>query len=387
MSGKKVLIICPFTAPNQGGVESHIQKLLKFLDKKKTKAIVVSYTPLTTQVGAPWYEKKGNYEIYRMPWFGNGWFPKIEHNPILTFLYLVPGLLVLSLYVGIKRSKEIGVIHAHGFAAGLVGVFLGALIKKRKVISTHAIYNFENRPLLARIIKAILSHYDFILAVGEPARKELVAIGLPINKVGVHPNWIDTNFFNPVTKKTSGAHITAIYCGRGLEKKGIFLFGDIAKKNPSINFVAIVAEGPDRDRFINGYGKLGNLNIITTLPVKFEEKMKVILEAYQSADIFIMPSLYPEGFATVVLEAASAGLATISSNLGTLPSMIGDSTAFLITPNEKNFTAILRRLDKDKRLLKKLQLGMRHFAIKKFSDKNAEVIYNSYKLNHGKNKT
>lgn len=377
---KKVLIICPFTAPNQGGVESHIQKLLKFLDKRKTKAIVVSYTPLTTPVKAPWYEKKENYEIYRMPWFGNGWFPKIEHNPILTFLYLVPGLLVLSLFIGIKRRREIGVLHSHGFAAGFIGMLLGFLIMKRKVISTHAIYNFENRPVLAKIIKAILSTYDYILSVGEPSRKELVAIGLPKDKVGIHPNWIDTNFFKPAIKKTSQPHITAIYCGRGLEKKGIFLFGNIAKNNPLINFVAIVAEGPDRDRFISDFGKLRNLNIITSLPVKFEEKMKAILEAYQSADVFIMPSLYPEGFATVVLETASVGLATISSNLGTLPSMIEDSSAYLISPNEKNFTTILRRLGKDRRLLKKSQLGMRSFALKKFSDKNAEVIYNSYKL-------
>lgn len=376
----KVLIICPFTAPNQGGVESHIQKLLKFLDKKKTRAIVVSYTPLTTPVEAPWYEKKENYEIYRMPWFGNGWFPKIEHNPILTFLYLVPGLLVLSLFVGIKRQREIGVMHSHGFAAGFIGMLLGFLIKKRKVISTHAIYDFENRPVLANIIKAILSTYDFILAVGEPSRKELVAIGLPKDKVGIHPNWIDTNFFKPLTKKTSQAHIIAVYCGRGLEKKGIFLFGDIAKKNPQINFVAIVAEGPDRDRFINDYRKLRNLNIITSLPVKFEEKMKAILNAYQSADVFIMPSLYPEGFATVVLEAAACGLAVVSSNMGTLPSILEESGAFLVPPSVWNFDKVLKKLSADKQLLSKSRRSMREFALRTFSDKNAQIIYNSYHL-------
>lgn len=377
-NSSKVLIICPFTSPNQGGVESHIQKLLKFFAKKKTRAIVVSYTPLTTPVKASWYEKKENYEIYRMPWFGNGWFPKIEHNPILTSLYLVPGLLLLSLYVGIMRRNEIGVIHSHGFAAGLVGVILGTIIHKRKVVSTHAIYNFENRPTLAKIIKSILSHYDFILAVGEPSKQELIKISLPEEKIAVHPNWVDTDFFKPANVSKSSKKLAAIFVGRGLKKKGLFLFGKLAEKHPNLNFIARVAEGPDRDEFINKYSNLKNLNIRTQLPQDFEKKMKIIRDEYQSADIFIMPSLYPEGFAAVVLEAASSGLALISSNLGTLPSILEGSGAQIVTPTEKNISAVLRKLDKDRVLLLKLQSGMRQFARQKFSDKNAQVIYNSY---------
>src|SRR3989338_6025889 len=377
---EKVLIICPFTAPNQGGVESHIQKLLKFLDTKKTKAIVVSYTPLTTPINAPWYEKKENYEIYRMPWFGNGWFPKIEHNPILTSLYLVPGLFALSLFVGIKRRTEVGGIHSHGFAAGLVGMFLGALIHKRKVVSTHAIYNFENRPALARIVKTILSNYDFILAVGEPSRQELIKIGLPMEKIEVHPNWVDTDFFTPARGRYTDSSITAIYCGRGLEKKGIFLFGEIAKQNPTINFKAIVAEGPDRDKFISDYRKLKNLVIITDLPTKFDEKMKIIRDEYRSADIFIMPSLYPEGFAAVVLEAASSGLAIIYSNLGTLPSILNGSEAYLIEPTAEKFSKTLQKINQDKTRLKEQMRKSRAFALKNYSDKNAEIIYKSYQI-------
>lgn len=378
MTNKKVLIICPFTAPNQGGVESHIQKLLKFLAKKKTKAIVVSYTPLTTPAKAAWYEKKENYEIYRMPWFGNGWFPKIEHNPILTSLYLVPGLLLLSLFVGLKRRGEISVIHAHGFAAGLVGALLRFFIKKRKVISTHAIYNFENRLLLATIIKEILSRYDFILAVGEPSKQELIKIGLPRKKVEIHPNWVDTDFFKPAKETNSSKQVTAIFVGRGLAKKGIFLFGEIAKKNPRINFIARVAEGPDRESFINKYQGQKNLDIRTSLPLDFDEKMKIIRDEYRGADVFIMPSLYPEGFAAVVLEAASSGLAIISSNLGTLPSILSGSGAYLVKPTAENFSQALNKLSQDKNRLKGLKIKSRAFALKNYSDKNAEIIYKSY---------
>lgn len=379
-NSNKVFIICPFTAPNQGGVESHIQKLLKFLAKKKTRAIVVSYTPLTTPVKAPWYEKKENYEIYRMPWFGNGWFPRIEHNPILTSLYLVPGLLALGLFVSLRRHREIGVIHSHGFAAGLVGVLLGFLIKKRKVISTHAIYNFENRPTLARIIKVILSHYDFILAVGEPSKRELIKIGLPREKIEVHPNWVDTDFFKPPKAIRDSKRMTAIFVGRSLEKKGIFLFGELAKENPGIDFIARLADGPDRERFLKDYSQVKNLSTRTSLPRDFDEKMKIIRDEYQSADIFVMPSLYSEGFAAVVLEAASSGLTIISSDLGTLPSILNGSGAYLVEPSVTNFSKIIKELDKNNKKLKDLKAKSRNFALKNYSDKNAKVIYASYKI-------
>ncbi len=377
---KKVFIICPFTSPNQGGVESHLQKLTSYIASKGRKTILVSYQPLTTPVKAPFYEKNSNYEIYRMPWFGNGIFPKIENNALVTFLYLVPGLLLLSFIVGIYRRKEIGVIHAHGFAAGFIGLLLGKVLSKRKVISTHAIYNFDNRPILAILVKNLLLPFEYILAVGKPSLEELIKIGIPENKVAVHPNWVDTNFFKPKETKSSAGKVQAIYVGRGLEKKGIFLFGELAKRNPKIDFLARVGDGPDLAKFINKYSKVPNLSIRTSLPKDFEEKMKIILKEYQESDIFIMPSLYPEGFASVVLEASASGLAMISSNTGCLPDMIEGSGAILIEPSLKNFNGALHELTSNNIVLNAKKIKMREFALKNFSQKNAKIIYNSYEL-------
>lgn len=377
---KKVLIICPFTAPNQGGVESHLQKLTAYIAGKGKKVIMVSYQPLTTPVTAPAYEKTNNYEIYRMPWFGTGLFPKIENNPLLTFLYLVPGLLLLSLYIGIKRRQEIAVIHAHGFAAGFIGLILGSIIKRRRVISTHAIYNFGDRPLLAGLIKTLLKPYDYILAVGQPSLDELAKIGIPRNKLAVHPNWVDTNFFKPKINESPHPEKRVIFVGRGLEKKGIFLFGELAKINPKIKFIARIGDGPDLSRFIEKYSTLRNLSIRTELPKNFDEKMEIILKEYQESDIFTMPSLYAEGFASVVLEAASSGLAMISSNLGCLPDMLGGSGALLIKPTLQGFNEALHDLAGNADNLRLSKQNIRNFALKHFSQKNAEIIYNSYKL-------
>ena len=378
----KILIICPFTSPNQGGVESHIQKLVKFLGRKGRQVIILSYQPLTTPTKAPVYEKKENYEIYRLPWLGHGLFPKIEHNPALTFVYLVPGLLLESLAIGVKRRHEIAVIHAHGFAAGFVGVILRALTSKRLVLSTHAIYNLGTRKYLAAALTAILNRCDFILAVSQTSAKELVASGVSGQKVKVHPNWVDTSFFSPAPgKRKKGSNLKVIFNGRGLEKKGIFLFGNLARENPELNFIARVAPDRDRQKFIQEYKGVPNLEIRTGLPDNFEEKMRIIRDEYRESDIFLMPSLYPEGFSASLLEAASCGLVVISSNLGSLPSILAGSGAVLVKPTLRNFHRSLDELVRDKNtLLKRKRRQMRKYAQKKFSEKNARVIYGSYGL-------
>jgi len=383
MENKKVLIICPFTTPNQGGVESHIQKLVKFIGKKGRQSIVFSYQPLTTPTNAPSYEKKDNYEIYIMPWFGNGLFPKIENNPLLTFTYLVPGLLLLSVVLGLKRRKEIGVIHAHGFAGAISGIVLKFLIGKRLVLSTHAIYNLENRKVLAWLLRQILMQCDFILAVGEPSRQEIVGLGISSEKVRVHPNWVDTEFFRPRKKRKQrleNSNVQVLFVGRGLKKKGLFLFGDLARKNSKVKFVARVGDGPDLSRFIKKFDKVVNLEIRTELPKDFDEKMRVLRDEYVESDVFIMPSLYAEGFASVVLESSSCGLPMISSNLGCLPDMLEGSGAILIKPTLENFSHELNVLLSDKEFMQKLKVQMRKFALKHFSEINAEVIYESYEI-------
>lgn len=66
-------------------------------------------------------------------------------------------------------------------------------------------------------------------------------------------------------------------------------------------------------------------------PVYEEKKQKLLL----NADLFILPS-YNEAFPLVILEAMSAGLTIISTNVGAIPSMIDDGkTGFIIPPDDE----------------------------------------------------
>lgn len=377
---QSVLIVTPFFSPNQGGAESHIQKLISYINSKGNNVIVSTYQPLTTPTKGKKYEKKLGLEVFRLNWFFNGLFPKIENNSLLTFVYLTPGLLINSLLIMIRRKVKISVIHAHGFAALFVSVPLKYIFKKRLVVSTHAIYDFKSKPVLSIFIKYLLDRCDYIHAVGEPSRQEIISLGIDPQKIAVDPSWVDTKFFSPIHSKKTNRKLTVMFCGRSLEKKGIFVFAEVAKQNPQIIFIERVADGPDLERLISSYQNIPNLSIRTSLPKNFDQKMKIIRNEYRQSDIFVLPSLYPEGFAQVIVEAASCGLAIIASKFGCTPTVLKGSKEVLLNPTVKNISKIIRDLDINREKLEVMKQSSRNHAQKYFSTKNADLIYKSYQL-------
>ena len=95
MKKKGVLIIVPTYSPNVGGVESHLGDLVRELGSSDYQVYVHTYSPITTP-GVNWKPREyfNNVEIRRYSWFGKKLLHNIEKIPILTFLYIVPYLLI-----------------------------------------------------------------------------------------------------------------------------------------------------------------------------------------------------------------------------------------------------------------------------------------------------
>lgn len=385
---KKVLLICPFARPNLGGVESHLDKLLNFLAKKNVYVYLLTYQPLSLPIRGKKFEQGKNYEIHRFDWFGTGWFNKLENSFPLTFAYLFPGLFMKSFIFFMRRPKQIDCIHAHGLAAAAMAKVIKWFFPIRIVVSTHAIYRFPQRKILSGLIKWVLSSFDFILAVGEESRKELIEIGLNENKIAVHPNWIDTNIFKPLDKdkarkvlKIPKDKFVVLFVGRLIAKKGILTLIEVAKKvSKNIIFIVVGAGGPETPWVDQAARTLENFIFIEKLPSEVEEKQKILARYYNSADIFVLPSLYPEGFAAVILEGIACGTPIIATDKGCVPQIIDSSVGVLIDPTESNLRTQIEYFYQHKDELAKKARHCRGYALKHFSDKNAEVIFKSYNL-------
>lgn len=380
MSKKEtVLIICPFFRPNTGGVETHLDDLCNYLSKNEHQVYVITYQPLTTRAKGLRMERAKNLEIRRIQWFGRNLFHKLEPYPFLEFLYLFPVLFVCSFFVMVKHRREIDAIHAHGLTAALVARLITLFFKKRTVMSTHAIYGFENRRVLSWIVRWILAGIDVVMPLAERSKKDLMAAGVPEGKLKIYTQWVDQSLFRPRDKKKCreklglGGELVVLFVGRLIEKKGTKILLEASRRLPSeIKFV-FVGDGP-LELTLSEAAK--NQSNIIAVGKKTQEE---ISEYYGAADLVLIPSQYEEGFARVTLEALSSGRPILAANSGCLPEMVNSKVGILLKSTLTNIADQIRFFFDNPVELGRLTDNCREYALEHFSERNAKLIEDCYK--------
>lgn len=205
----KILMLSPFFSPNVGGVETHLDDLCGYLQKRGHKVFVITYQPLTTKVKSPKFESGRNLEIHRIGWVGFNLFHKLEPYPVLEFIYLTPLLFVYSFPFLFRYRNNMVVVHAHGINAAFVAKSLKFFFKKRVVVSIHAIYNLSEKPTLAKLMKISLSSADIVLTLANKSKTELLQMGLESKQVRVFTYWVNQDVFKPTDLAKSKKELRA----------------------------------------------------------------------------------------------------------------------------------------------------------------------------------
>ncbi len=361
-----ILILSPFFSPNIGGVETHLDDLVAGL--QNFSVFVFSYSPITTpNVRYQIFEKRGNLQIVRLPHFGKNLFHQLEKYSILDFLYLTPYLLIFSFLWMLFNSSKVKTIHSHGFNAAFIGNLLATFFRKKHVTSTHAVYEHIHG-LSLKLVVATLSAVDHILCLSQASQKQLLSWGLSPAKTSLYQYWINLNNFVPVT--TPPKKFTVLYVGRLITKKGIRLILQSAINIRSAQF-NFIGTGPAEETIRRFSKKYKNINFTGPIPNSY------LPQYYQQASILCLPSLYPEGYGRVVMEAVASGLPVIASNTAGLKEALSSKVAILIKPTVKNLTLAIKKLQ-HKQTYNHLRRNCRHYALAKFSSSNIKSITRFY---------
>ncbi len=377
-----VLLIVPTFSPNTGGVETHMDDLVKILNKSGYRVFVQTYSPITTPF-VKWKprERYDDVVIRRYRWFGRSLLHRIEKKPFLDFLYITPYLFLRVFIFFIAYRKKIDCIHAQGLNAAFIGKYLKKIFRKRLVVSIHAIYEIEPDSRTARFIKEVLSCADSVLTLSQASYNELVSFGLDKSRLNIYKYWIDLNIFRPLEAKKDlrkqlnlPDNFSVLFIGRLTLIKGIKELVAAAKSLNFINFI-FIGNGPledylkeaSRDNNIIFLGRIDN---------------KELYKYYNIADILCAPSQYEEGFGRVVMEAVACGVPVVGSNKGGVPEALDDSVSILVEPAVDNLKKAILELYKDKELYAKLKANCRNYAKRHFSEGNALPIINSYEMHN-----
>lgn len=376
---KSILILAIGFLPNIGGLETHLKDLIAELIKDKWKVTVLTYQPLNTPTLGKWIEKEDQLLIFRLPVL-QGIFYKLLKTPLLEFLFLEPLIFLATPFV-LLRYSEIEVINGQGLIAGFAASFWAKVFRKRSVVSAQSIYGFPNKGFYRQICKWIFNSANRVVAISNQAKKEIRTLGVEDNRIIVYTNWEDSNFFKSQDKMAAKQKIgfdnkfVVSFFGRLVKEKGVkSLLEAIKLCDKNITF-AIYGEGPLLDLVLDVSQHAVNVIYMKTIP---PDQLPL---HYSAADIIIMPSLHEEGFGRVAAGALFCGTPVIASNKGALPEVVDNSVGRIINPFPQEIAHSINYFFLNRKALKNRAQNARAYALRKFSEKNAEKIITAYDEN------
>lgn len=369
----KVLQITVHFSPNVGGVETHLDDLISALVKQDFRVFVLAYQPLSTRVSWKMVEKKEKLTILRMPWI-RGFFEKLVNQPALEFIYLLPGLLIVTPIVILFFRPE--VLHGHGLVSGFVAAFWGRIFRIKSVVSLHSIYRLPSQGFYHSFVKLVFSLSDKLLCLSRQSVNEISTLGIPTKKIKQFTYWIDLKKFIKVKDAkriiNKEKDFIVLYVGRLVPEKGLAILIKSAKIwNKKIKLLIV------------GSGSLENLVKKATSDSRNIQYQGVVSQEdlplfYSAADVAILPSTSEEGFGRVIIESMACGTPVIGANRGAIPEAIDVTVGKLITIDKQSIKNTVEFFYNNPTALKKLSKNTRRFAERRYSEKNVSEIIKNY---------
>lgn len=334
-----------------GGVENHVHSILKNIDRKRYRVILISLAdfPISKQ-----FEELG-IEIIKLK-------DRVDSSAA-ALMNIVPLVKVL------RRIKP-DIVHLHGVRPIFIGGMAAKITGVRAIVSTlhgsHRLMSMDARgrlnPIrlgLSKLMHLIgFSLSTIIIADAENLKEEIQELFRLVpffkesalsGKLFTIYNGVDVGQFYRLESQTSlrkklgiDDHTAVIGTVSRLDepKKGIAVFlravDLLLKKGYDAHFI-ITGEG---------YSKSELIHLANELAIKervhFLGHWENLLEVFVTLDIFVLPSL-SEGFPIVNLEAMAAGLPVVSSDVGGVAEgILQNHNGIVVSPkNERQFASAL----------------------------------------------
>ncbi len=327
----KICIFSGYAIPHLGGVERYTDKIVEELSKLHNEITIVT----TNDNNYPDYEKKENYEIYRLPVFNlfKNRYPILKPNK--KYKKIIKEIE--------EKNFDAYICQTRFYLTSQVGVKLASKHKKIPIIIEHGSNHFtiNNRVLdffgekyEHYLTNRLKKHNPLFYGVSNRCNNwlkhfNIEASGVLYNSV---PEEAYEKFKNQEyikNKKDNKVYIA--YIGRIIKEKGVELLLDtiveLSKDYKTLELY-IAGDGPKLEEY---KAKYKSNNIHFEGKISYEQVMSLC----NQIDIFIHPSMYPEGLPTSILESGLMRCAVIATDRGGTKEVINDSKYGLIMEENK----------------------------------------------------
>lgn len=339
MNKLNIALVSDYFFPNKGGVETHIRTIGEELFKLGHSVIVITHKYKD-------YEgclRIGNLIVYYLD------IPLIANNTTIPTIY--------TNYVIFKElfdRHSVQVVHGHQSLSNLCmeSLYHASSLSIKTVLTDHSIFEIAKpeRALVNRLSSFICRNVDLAICVSKISKENThLRTKIPLGRIVVIPNGIDPGRFYPKEKKyTLGNQIRIIVMSRLSFRKGVDLLADalpLICMNKSLR-VIIIGDGPKRGDIEQ---KIDDCNLWEQVSIMGEVGYESVGDILRTGDIFLSTSL-TETFCLAILEAASCGLAIVSTNVGGIHEVLSGEDIYFCRPTpediaEQVFNAV-RKLER-----------------------------------------
>jgi len=249
---------------------------------------------------------------------------------------VAPGSLfaaTLPLVKRLKRQWGFDLIDAHYFYPdGVAASWLGRALDLPVVITARGTdINLIPRHRLARRMIVDAAHRAAgIIAVSQALKDELMALGVPQERIDVLRNGVDLEMFRPDDRVSARASLDVkgrvlLSVGHLIERKGHDIVIEALRYLPEY-LLLVAGEGPERPHLQSLASRVGVQDRVRFLGSVAHEKLRAV---YNAADALVLASSR-EGWPNVLLEAMACGTPVIASAVWGNPEVVSSRNAGIL---------------------------------------------------------
>jgi glycosyltransferase involved in cell wall biosynthesis len=312
-----------------------------------------------------------------------------------------PASLLLSLprilIKGLMKRRAYDVVYLQDGLLSVLGAFWRAMGTK-VVITVHGLDVTYPHPIYQRIVPRLISRHDAVVCVSQATKAECESRGIEEGKIKVIGNGVSDDYSHYCNSSDRGdlkicienhfgidikGKKILLSVGRLVERKGFHwfienVFEEATKGRDDVCYL-IVGDGPMKERIERSIASLGPAGRnIHALGFVDEEWLK---RFYAISDIFVLPNIKVsgdmEGFGIVGLEAASANLPIIATEIeGMTDFLKNDVNSFMIPEGDASqFANRLAMLIDEERLRKKIAENAKDMVSRQYTWGNISAHY------------
>ena len=364
-----------------GGAETGCYDIAHYLPENNCKSFIVTSGGELTK-----FIDKKKVKLIRLP--------VQSKNPILIFFNSI-------ILIGIILFFNITIVHARSRAPAWSCLLATKLTRRKFVTTFHGTYNFSGK--LKKLYNSVMVRSDLIIAgsnfIFSHIKENYSELLTLKKKFLVIFRGINVDYFDPSSKLEEDEKKLLTKWEINKEKKIILVPGRLTSWKgqemliEAINLtkvelgyeafhLVILGSHQGRDLYKKKLIRITEQYRLTN-QIKFIDQCKDMALAYKVSDIVISPSIEPEAFGRVAVEAQSMEKLIIASNIGgSNETIINEKTGFLFEAGDVNSLSkkIIQAITMDEPSLKLMGKEGRKNIIKKFNvEKMCFSTYSEYK--------